>query len=98
MTTADQSPANERVLKDAIDTRQTPDLDTDAGSPKKVLAILKRALKAAHENPSEAVKLAQRALEADPENAMAHHVAGLAYDRGGVLSRPGLRPGPPYRR
>jgi len=82
------APREGRALKDAADNRLTPVLeDAAAGRSRKTLAILKRALKHAESDPARAADQALKAVAADPDSAIANHVAGVALDRAGRLSK-----------
>lgn len=77
-----------RELRDAAETRRAPLLDDAAvGVRRKQIALLKRALKQADDDPKAALDLAKKALAMDETLPQAHHIAGLLYDRTGQISR-----------
>ncbi len=89
--------APKRRLKEARDAFAGPDLARAAGlqgegpdsaAKNKVLAVLRRAMKAAEAgDDAGAAKLALKALDVDPDSAVANHVLAMMLDRLGHLSK-----------
>ncbi|MGF1463743.1 MAG: tetratricopeptide repeat protein [Maricaulaceae bacterium] len=94
-----EAPLRDVTERDAVEQTHLPDLGrldqartatnaADQKRLKKVLALLRRATKALGDNDVPgAAQITLKALELDPEHAIANHVMGMALDKLGHLSR-----------